>query len=87
MTEVWIWAAGGGLLLMAFFLLRKPLGALWRLAWRSGLGLCALWLLDQAGGLLGIHLGVNLINGLALGVLGVPGAGLLLMLRWVLQGG
>ena len=85
MDQVWVWAAAGGLLLLAFFLLRKPLGAVWRLVWRSGMGLCFLWLFNQIGGLVGLHLGVNLLSGLVLGVLGVPGMGLLLMLRWALQ--
>ena len=69
---------------MAFFLLKKPLAALGRLAWRSGLGLCVLWGINQFGGLLGIRFGINLISGLVLGILGVPGIGLLLLLRWAL---
>jgi inhibitor of the pro-sigma K processing machinery len=34
---------------------------------------------------IGVHLGVNLFNGLVLGLLGAPGFGLLLMLHWILQ--
>jgi len=44
------------------------------------LGLCC----ALVGGLVGLHLGVNLVNALVLGVLGVPGFGLLLMLNWAL---
>ena len=47
----------------------------------SCMGLAALALLNQ----IGLGLGVNLVNALILGVLGVPGLGLLLMLQWVLR--
>ena len=57
------------------------LAALLRLAVRSSVGLAALALLNQ----IGLGLGVNLVNALILGVLGVPGLGLLLMLQWVLR--
>ena len=33
----------------------------------------------------GVGLGVNLVNALVLGLLGLPGFGLLLMLQWVLR--
>ena len=57
------------------------MGRLLRLAVRSSVGLAALALLNQ----IGLGLGVNLVNALILGVLGVPGLGLLLMLQWVLR--
>jgi inhibitor of the pro-sigma K processing machinery len=37
----------------------------------------------RVGGLLGVTLGVNWINALILGLLGIPGLGLLLMFRWL----
>lgn len=80
----WVWAAGGGILLAVLFVLRRPLGLLLRLALRSGGGMCALWLFNLLGEAVGIRLGVNPVGGLALGVLGAPGLGLLLMLRWLL---
>ena len=52
---------------------------------RSSVGLAALALFSQAGQLLGFSLGVNLVNALVLGLLGVPGFGLLLMLQWALR--
>ncbi len=73
----------GGFLLL--ILLRKPLGWLGRVAARSGLGLAALWLLRGLGGLLGVELGVNLLNALVLGVLGGPGLALLLMVQWLVR--
>ena len=69
------------LLLAALALFHRPLGCLLRLAVRSSVGLAALALLNQ----IGLGLGVNLVNALILGVLGVPGLGLLLMLQWVLR--
>ena len=78
------WAAGGLMLLLALALLRRPLGWLVRLAARTGAGLGVLWALRAAGGFLGLQLGVNLANALVLGVLGLPGFGLLAALDWVL---
>lgn len=79
------WALAGLLLCAALFLLRWPLVQLVRLLLRSSVGLAALALFAQVGQLLGISLGVNLVNALVLGLLGVPGFGLLLMLQWVLR--
>jgi inhibitor of the pro-sigma K processing machinery len=68
----------------ALILLRRPLGALAALTARTALGLGALFLFGQVGGLIGVNLGVNLLNALVLGMLGIPGFGLLLMLSWTL---
>ena len=81
----WVWWAAAGAALVALALSRRPLGALCRLAVRSGLGLVFLWLFQGLGGLLGIHLGVNLINSLILGALGLPGLALLLLTQWAVQ--
>ncbi len=80
-----LWAAGAAFVVVVLILLRKPLALVWRLLLRSGVGLCALWLFDQAGALIGVRLGVNLLGALVLGVLGVPGLGLLLMAQWLLR--
>lgn len=76
------WAAAAAVIALA--LCRRPLGALCRLVVRSGLGLVFLWLFQGLGGLLGVQLGVNLLNSLVLGVLGVPGFALLLMAQWAI---
>ncbi len=55
-----------------------------RVTLRTGLGMGALALFSGVGEAIGVHLGVNLVNGLLLGLLGVPGFGLLLMLHWAL---
>lgn len=78
------WIVGGLILVVLLAALRRPLEWLVRLAARTGIGLMVLWGLSGVGGLVGVHLGVNLLNALVLGLLGVPGFGLLLMLNWVL---
>ena len=78
----WAWWAAAGGALVALALFRRPLAVLGRLALRSGLGLVFLWLFRGVGTLLGVNLGVNLLNGLVLGALGAPGFALLLMAQW-----
>lgn len=79
------WLAIALLALSILALLHRPLGRLLRLAARSAVGLAVLALFSQVGQFIGVSLGVNLVNALILGVLGVPGFGLLLMLQWVLR--
>ena len=75
----WLPAILGTLCILV--LLRRPLWALLRLLGRWAGGLVALSVLQP----LGLTLGVNLVNALVLGVLGVPGLGLLLMVQWALR--
>ena len=79
------WLAVALLALSILALLHRPIGRLLRLAARSAVGLAVLALFSQVGQFIGVSLGVNLVNALILGVLGVPGFGLLLMLQWVLR--
>lgn len=72
-------------ILFLLTVLRRPLRGLGRLCTRTGAGLCALAVFAPVGKLFGAALGVNLFNALVLGVLGAPGFGLLLMLKWVLR--
>ena len=66
-------------------LLRKPLKMVLRVVLNSALGFGALWLLNATAAVTGISLGLNLFNALTIGVLGVPGLGLLLVVLWVLS--
>ena len=80
-------ALGLGLLFLAVAcaaLLRKPLKMVLRVVLNSALGFGALWLLNATAAVTGISLGLNLFNALTIGVLGVPGLGLLLLVKWVL---
>ena len=75
-----------GLVVLAVILIWfRPLIRLLRLILRSSLALLLLKLLQDMGGLMGISLGVNLYNALILGLLGIPGFGLLLMLKWLFK--
>lgn len=65
-------------------LLHRPLKLALRVVLNSAMGLLALWLLDSAAPVTGLTLGVNWFNALTVGVLGVPGLGLLLLVKWVL---
>lgn len=78
------WIVGGLILALALAALRRPLNALLRLGVRTGAGLGVLYLLSLVGSSVGLRLGVNLANALVLGLLGVPGFGLLVMMDWVL---
>ena len=69
----------------ALILLRRPLRKLLLLLARTAAGLAGLLVFGQVGGLIGVTLGVNLTNAFVLGLLGLPGFGLLLLLNWALQ--
>lgn len=78
MEEPVLWAAAlfGALALLLVF--RRAAKGLIRVTVRTALGAVFLSLTAPLGG----WLGVNLFNALVLGVLGLPGLGLLLLLRW-----
>jgi len=76
------WMLAALVVLAVLIVLRRPLGRLIRLLARTAVGLGALFAFSHIGGMIGVTLGVNLINALVLGLLGVPGFGLLLMLSW-----
>lgn len=48
------------------------------------LGFVVLVVLDALSVYTGISLGINIINSLVIGILGIPGFGTLLMLKWIL---
>lgn len=68
---------------IAAIVFRRWLWGLCRLAGRTAVGGAALALLAQFSGLTGLSLGVNLVNALVIGVLGLPGFGLLCALQWL----
>lgn len=77
-------------LLAAFFLValirvfRTPLRVAVRLLANTLLGFLALWTVNLTAGFTGIALGLNLLNALVIGILGLPGFVLLLLTQWVL---
>ena len=74
---------GAFLLFAAVRLFRGPVKLALRVLVNSALGFGAVWLLNLTAALTGIRLGLNVFNALFIGVLGVPGFGLLLRLHWV----
>lgn len=80
-----LWLTGIVLAVGALVLLRRPLARLCRLGARSAGALALLAVFQPVGRLFGLALGVNWLNALVLGMLGLPGVGLLLLLRWVLR--
>ena len=63
---------------------RSPLRLALRLLFNTALGFAALWGLQMTAGVTGFALGLNLWNALVIGILGLPGLGLLLLIQWVL---
>ena len=77
------WAAGLIALLLVILLARRPAAAIAGFLARTCIGMLVLWLFRIPGAALGLR--VNPINGAVLGALGVPGFGLLLLIRWILR--
>lgn len=76
--------AGLVLLAIAARAFSAPLKLLLKVGFNTILGLAALLLVNASTSFTGLHLGVNLFNGLVVGVLGVPGLVLLLLVQWVI---
>ena len=79
------WTLAAVVLLAVVILLRQFLGRLLRFLGRMAAGLAGLFVFGQVGGVIGVTLGVNLVNALVVALLGLPGFGLLLLLHWILQ--
>jgi inhibitor of the pro-sigma K processing machinery len=83
--ELWGIALSGLIFLMILF--HKIAKNVIRLLLRTAAGGVFLAVTAPFSSYLGFGLGVNLFNALVLGLLGVPGFGLLLLLRWSCLGG
>ena len=55
-----------------------------KLLMNTALGFLALWAVNATAAVTGVALGLNLLNALTVGVLGLPGFVLLLLAQWVL---
>ena len=75
-------------LLAGFFLIallrvfQAPLKVAVKLLANTLLGFLALWVVNLTSGITGLTLGMNFWNALVIGVLGLPGFGLLLLVHW-----
>ncbi|MBR3569965.1 MAG: pro-sigmaK processing inhibitor BofA family protein [Oscillibacter sp.] len=61
-----------------------PLRLILTLAVNTVSGLIALWLVNLFAPVTGLYIGLNVVNGLIVGVFGLPGLVLLVLLKWVL---
>ena len=72
------------LVVMCLRLFAAPLKLALKVLLNSALGFGAVWLLNLTTAVTGLSLGLNWFNALLIGILGIPGFGLLLLVQWVL---
>lgn len=72
------------LVVVCLRLFAAPLRLALKVAFNSALGFGAVWLLNLTTSVTGLSLGLNWFNALLIGILGLPGFGLLLLVKWVL---
>ena len=65
-------------------ILSAPLRLAIKLLVNTASGLLALWLVNLLAPITGVYLGLNVVNGLIVGVFGLPGLVLLILAQWVL---
>lgn len=75
--------AGVVFLVAALRVFLAPIRLLLRLVVNSALGLVLLWLINMAGNSINLHIGLNPITAVVVGLLGIPGVLLLLAVRFV----
>ena len=72
------------LVVVCLRLFAAPLKLALKVVFNSALGFGALWLLNLTTTVTGLSLGLNIFNAAVIGILGVPGFGLLLLVQWML---
>lgn len=72
------------LVVVCLRLFAAPLKLALKVLLNSALGFGAVWLLNLTTAVTGLSLGLNLFNAVIIGILGIPGFGLLLLVQWVL---
>ena len=72
------------LVMVCLRLFAAPLKLALKVAFNSALGFGAVWLLNLTTSVTGLSLGLSWFNAIVIGILGVPGFGLLLLMQWVL---
>ncbi len=72
------------LVVVCLRLFAAPLKLALKVVFNSALGFGALWLLNLTTAVTDLSLGLNIFNAAVIGILGVPGFGLLLLVQWVL---
>ena len=69
------------LIILAFYF--KPFRLLLRAFFRTVLGFLSLFAINFAGSYVGISVGINIINGVFVGLLGLPGVAALIAVRGI----
>ena len=72
------------LVVVCLRLFAAPLKLALKVVFNSALGFGAVWLLNLTTSVTGLSLGLNWFNALLFGIPGLPGFGLLLLVKWVL---
>lgn len=72
------------LVVVCLRLFAAPLKLALKVVFNSALGFGAMWLLNLTTSVTGLSLGLSWFNAIVIGILGVPGFGLLLLVQWVL---
>lgn len=62
-----------------------PLKSIFKVILNSVFGAILLFFINVIGGSFGFHIGINVLTALCVGLLGIPGAGLLMVLRIILR--
>ncbi|MGX8698814.1 MAG: pro-sigmaK processing inhibitor BofA family protein [bacterium] len=70
-------------IVLAVFILTKPLRKLVKLGINTALGYVTLAVVNYLGSFIGVQIGVNLLNAIIVGILGVPGVAVLFFVRWM----
>lgn len=83
-TILLITAVSAALLILLGRIFAAPLKLAMKVLLNTMLGFGSLLLLNATTALTGLQLGLNLFNAAVVGILGLPGMGLLLLIRWVL---
>ena len=73
-----------GLIVLLLKLLRKPIRWAFKLLLHALFGFVALFIFNFFGDFVGVTLGLNWLNAVVTGVLGIPGVILLLLLKYIL---
>lgn len=77
-------AAAVLLVILLLKLFTAPLKLVLKLALNTLIGFAALIVVNALGSVIGVSIGINWINALVVGLLGLPGVGVLLILQWLL---
>ncbi len=84
MQSILLYAVLGGLILLALGALFAPIRFAYKAMVHVTLGFVGLLLTNYCGAIVGVTIGVNILNTLVVAVLGPSGIALLLLLSWSL---